>query len=87
MIVNYSVNNMEFTHEVSDGYCLTRKIEQENIAESCADHFHSYHDGWEYDWPLTIKLHDPATQEVIAELKVERESEPVFSAHHVKKPK
>ena len=52
------------------------------IAEDCADDFHSNHDGWESNWPITITVVAPDGDS--ATFKVDREAVPSFYAVEVK---
>jgi hypothetical protein len=52
----------------------------EFLAEEAAADFHSEHDGWESQWPLTITLYDGKTGPELGKFSVEREYEPSFSA-------
>jgi hypothetical protein len=52
----------------------------EFLAEEAAADFHSEHDGWERQWPLTITLYDGKEGAALGSFTVEREYEPSFSA-------
>lgn len=72
--------------ELPDTYDLTRPMEQTLIAERCAEDYHSNHDGWESNWPLTFALHATEDGPEVARLNIDREAVPHFYASHVKTP-
>jgi hypothetical protein len=49
-------------------------------------YFHSNHDGWESNWPLTFALHSTKEWPEVARLNIDREAVPHFYASHVKTP-
>jgi hypothetical protein len=67
-------------------YDLTRPMEQTLIAARCAEDYHSNHDGWESNWPLTFALHATEEGPEVARLEIDREAVPHFYASHVKTP-
>jgi hypothetical protein len=75
-----------YSIEVADSCDVTRPIEQESIAERCANDYHSIHDGWESNWPLTFTLHAAEEGQEIARLEIECEAKPTFYANHIKTP-
>ena len=82
--VYYSTDDHQiFEHEVSEGTCIHRPLEQRQVIEECAEQYFNEHDGWEAGWPLEFRLHNWKTNEVIARLKVELEFEPAFTANIV----
>lgn len=58
---------------------ITRKIEQEDVLERCAEDFYQCHDGWECSWPQEIVLFRSELGEKLASGWVEMEMEPSFS--------
>ena len=48
-------------------------------AEFAAEDYHSNHDGWEAEWPLTFAMYDPNDQ-LIGRYLVQREAVPEFVA-------
>jgi hypothetical protein len=60
----------------------TRHTDPAYIAEEAAQDFHSDHDGWEADWPLTIAVMKDG--EVLGKFTVEREAVPEFQAYEIK---
>lgn len=51
----------------------------ELMAESCADDYHSNHDGWEASWPLEFRLYEDGAE--VAHVTVDCEHRPSFQAH------
>lgn len=72
-----------FGIHLPDVYDLTRPIEQTDIAQLCAEDYHSNHSGWESDWPLRFSLHSEVGGPEVAVLSVDREAVPQFYARHV----
>lgn len=70
--------------ELPGTYDLTRPMEQTLIGVRCADDYHSNHDGWESNWPLTFALHATEEGPEVARLNIDREEVPHFYASHVK---
>jgi hypothetical protein len=52
----------------------------DDLAERCADDWHSNHDGWEASWPRTFVLFRDKTGPAFARFTVDREYAPQFSA-------
>lgn len=52
-------------------------------AEEAAEDYHDNHDGWEANWPLTIKIADSESH--LGTFEVDREARPYFSARELKK--
>ena len=50
-----------------------------DAAEICAADFHSQHDGWECEWPLTFIIYRDGVE--LGRLLVHRDTEPVFNAY------
>jgi hypothetical protein len=67
--------------EVTDRCDMTRPREQKQVAEECAQDFHSNHDGWECRWPREFELFESEDGPAVAKLLIERESVPLFTAH------
>lgn len=67
--------------EISGHFCITRPVEQEVIAEQCADDFYWNHDGHEHKWPLKIVLFEFLQGQVLNEFIVDIELEPTFTAY------
>lgn len=51
-----------------------------DVAELCADDWHSNHDGWEAQWPRKFTLYAGKEGPALAEFEVDREHVPSFSA-------
>lgn len=49
------------------------------LAEDCANDYHSNHDGWESQWPLTLRIWDEKGV-VLGDWTVDRDYDPVFNA-------
>ena len=86
----YSVSDDDCRWEltVKGAWDMNDEFDAESVAEECAEDFHSNHDGWEYRWPLTIKLWaDEDRTPALAIVDVERDMEPVFRGHVAKPAK
>lgn len=46
-------------------------------AEQAAEQYHSDHDGWESDWPVTFRIYPPDSNAFVL-VEVEREAVPEF---------
>lgn len=73
-----------YTTDYHGPFGLKINIEDEGdlsyVAEQAADDFHTNHDGWECSWPRQFKIIGP-DDTVLGEFEVDRDVEPVFSAH------
>lgn len=49
-----------------------------DVAEECAEDFHSNHDGWEATWPLTLRLYASEDGREVGRFEIDREAQPVF---------
>lgn len=78
--INNPVFNSSFCFEVETNWDSDMP---EYIAEDAADDYHSNHDGWEGSWPLNLYVFTPFG-EPLGAFKIERESQPVFSASELK---
>ncbi len=61
-------------------------FDAENLAQECAEDYHSNHDGWEASWPLTFALYASKDGPEVGRFEVEREMEPTFMASPVAVP-
>lgn len=59
---------------------IHRPLEQQDIAEQCAEDFHSNHDGWEVVWPREFVLYETEDGPTLARFEVDMEARPEFSA-------
>ena len=72
--------------ELPNTFDLMETRDQASIAVKCAEDYHSNHDGWESNWPLTFALHTTEEGPEAAQLDIDREAVPHFYASHVKTP-
>lgn len=61
-------------------YDLADDDTHEDIAEMCAQDWHTEKDGWEGEWPRVFSLYRDKTGPAFARFEVQREYEPQFSA-------
>lgn len=87
MIVYYSARDdghrfrLELDPTFTEGrYDLTDTDDQQIIVETCAEDWHSNHDGWEAQWPRTFTLYADKEGPALAAFEVDREYVPSFSA-------
>jgi hypothetical protein len=82
-VVWYSVpsccDDERFKLSLSGEIDATRRIEQEDIAEQCAEDFFICHAGNECYWPLEIVLFASEEGKALATVVVHMEMEPQFS--------
>jgi hypothetical protein len=82
-VVWYSVpdvcDDVRFKLSLAGEVDVTRRIEQEDLIEQCAEDFYQCHDGWECSWPKEIVLFASELGDRIAAGWVEMEMEPRFS--------
>ena len=57
---------------------ITRKIDQEDVAEECAEDYYSRHSGWEIDWPQDVVLFMSERGSALVTVKVYMEMAPTF---------
>jgi hypothetical protein len=58
---------------------VTRKLEQEDIAEQCANHYWCNHQGYEIRWPQDVNLFAKEDGERLATVNVNMDMSPVFT--------
>ena len=84
MKVWYSSSDEEdpvrYSTEVPTPTDITRPIEQRQVAEECADHFHSWRGGLFAQWPRDITLYATEDGPPLASFMVERKMVPEFYA-------
>lgn len=90
MKIHYAVYENGYRHELPGQADYDAEYHTggglEFVAEEAAADYHSNHDGWESQWPQTIRLYDGKTGPEIGRFTVEREYEPSFSANKVADP-
>lgn len=52
----------------------------ESLAETCAEHYHDLHNGWEVSWPITLILYESETGPETGRYEVKRVDRPHFEA-------
>lgn len=57
-----------------------------HIATTCAEDFHTHHDGWDCSWPLEFVILREDGSEV-GRYSIERDFQPEFYAYEVKEAK
>jgi len=81
-IVWYEVDDDEPRYKITVGgsWDIAVEFDAESVAESCAEDYHSNHDGWEDSWPLIIALFNSEDGPEITRFEVDREAVPQFTA-------
>ncbi len=83
MKFQYRVNDEEDWNGIeTDWNSVSGDYDKCLLAEECADHFHGYHDGWEYDWPLRIEIREADGYKAVGTFLVEMDMQPQFYASH-----
>ena len=83
-VIEHSGNDISFDDSQYNIDCELYWDEEdaEFAAQACAEDYHSNHDGWESNWPLTFRLWDK-TGKHLGDFGVDRDVEPVFFARKV----
>lgn len=86
MLVKFSVDIDDHSEKydyTTDGHYDTESYHDcEMIIEQIAEVYHNDYDGWESRWPIEFKLYD-SDDKNLGTFRVERESQPVFSATYL----
>ncbi len=87
MIVYYSAreDGHRFMLDLDGSYTLMEPDdasidELADVAQFCAEDWHSNHDGWEAQWPRTFALYASKEGPALAHFEVDCEMVPSFSA-------
>lgn len=73
-----------FEVQIPSAVCLTRMIEQPQIAVHAVKHLLFAHPDLDLDWPLTIHLLCGEDGPLLARLSIGREMEPQYYVSHIK---
>ena len=77
-LYKYKVKEYDCTYQVRSAWLSD---DAEYIASEAAEDAYSFHDGWEWAWPVNIEVFED--NESLGVFEVNLELEPVFSAEEV----
>lgn len=77
-------NESRYCLKLSGEVDITRPIEQEDIAEQCANDYWTKHQGYECSWPLDVNLFREEEGELLATVNVSMDMSPTFIGRVVK---
>ena len=81
-VVWYSVPELceesRYKLSISRTVDITRKIDQEDIAEECAEDYYSRPEGWDCSWPQDIVLFLSERGAALVTVKVHMDMSPTF---------